>query len=53
MRAAEATITTTIALIYELTERAGTEEFRKILETVKKRGKAIAEMGSRDTVACG
>ena len=32
-----ATITTSEALIYELTEKAGTEEFRKILEIVKER----------------
>jgi nicotinamidase-related amidase len=37
---AGATITTTEAIIYELTERAGTEEFRKILEIVKERRKA-------------
>ena len=53
MSAAEATITTTEALIYELTERAGTEEFGKILEIVKKRRKAVAEMGSSDTATCG
>jgi nicotinamidase-related amidase len=38
---AGATITTTEAIIYELTERAGTEEFRKILEIVKERRKAV------------
>jgi nicotinamidase-related amidase len=32
-----AIITTTEALIYELTEKAGTEEFRRILEIVKER----------------
>jgi nicotinamidase-related amidase len=39
MEASGATITTTEAIIYELTEKAGTEEFRKILEIIKtKRG---------------
>ena len=37
MRDSGATITTTEALIYELTERAGTEEFKRILEIVKER----------------
>jgi hypothetical protein len=37
MRDAGATITTTETIIYELTERAGTEEFRKILGIVKER----------------
>jgi nicotinamidase-related amidase len=32
-----AVITTTEALIYELTEKAGTEEFRRMLEIVKER----------------
>jgi nicotinamidase-related amidase len=36
-----AMITTTEALIYELTERAGTEEFRRILEIVKERRSSI------------
>jgi hypothetical protein len=35
MNASGAIITTTEAVIYELTERAGTEEFRKILKIVK------------------
>lgn len=35
MKGSGATITTTEAVIYELTERAGTEEFRKILEIIK------------------
>jgi hypothetical protein len=39
MEASGATITTTEAIIYELTQKAGTEEFRKILEIIKaKRG---------------
>jgi nicotinamidase-related amidase len=37
MRDSGAMITTTEAVIYELIERAGTEEFRKILEIVKER----------------
>jgi nicotinamidase-related amidase len=37
MQNAGAIITTTEATIYELTEKAGTEEFRKILEVVKER----------------
>lgn len=37
MKASGSIITTTEAAIYELTERAGTEEFRKILEIVKER----------------
>jgi len=37
MRRAGAMIGTTEAVIYELTERAGTEQFRKILEIVKER----------------
>jgi hypothetical protein len=37
MKDAGAVITTTEAIIYELTEKAGTEEFRKILEIVKER----------------
>ena len=40
MRSAGAMIATTEAVIYELTERAGTEEFRKILEIVKERRSA-------------
>ncbi len=35
MKASGAVITTTEAVIYELTERAGTEEFRKILDIIK------------------
>jgi nicotinamidase-related amidase len=37
MENAGSIITTTEALIYELTEKAGTEEFRRILEIVKER----------------
>jgi nicotinamidase-related amidase len=37
MQNAGAIITTTEALIYELTEKAGTEEFKRILEIVKER----------------
>jgi len=37
MEAAGAEITTTEAIIYELTEKAGTDEFRKILDIVKER----------------
>ena len=37
MKNAGAIITSTEATIYELTERAGTEEFKKILEIVKER----------------
>jgi len=37
MAASGAVVTTTEAAIYELTKRAGTEEFRKILEIVKER----------------
>ncbi len=37
MRGAGAMIGTTEAAIYELTEKAGTDEFRKILEIVKER----------------
>jgi len=37
MEVSGAVITTTEAAIYELTERAGTEEFRRILEIVKER----------------
>lgn len=40
MRDSGATVTTTEALIYELAERAGTEEFRSILEVVKERRNA-------------
>lgn len=40
MRDAGATITTTEALVYELMEKAGTEEFRRILEIVKERRRA-------------
>jgi nicotinamidase-related amidase len=41
MRDSGAIITTTEAVIYELTEKAGTEEFRKILEIVKERRTSI------------
>lgn len=37
MEVSGATITTTEAVIYELTEKAGTEEFREILEIIKAR----------------
>ena len=40
MRSAGAMISTTEAVIYELTERAGTEEFGKTLEIVKERRSA-------------
>jgi nicotinamidase-related amidase len=40
VRDAGATITTTEAIIYELTEKAGTQEFKKILEIVKERRRA-------------
>ena len=42
MRDAGAVITTSEAAIYELTVRAGTDEFRRILEIVKERRLAIA-----------
>ena len=42
MRGAGAMIETTEAVIYELTERAGTEQFRKILEIVKERRSAFS-----------
>jgi len=42
LRDAGAVITTTEAAIYELTVRAGTDEFRRILEIVKERRQAIA-----------
>lgn len=41
MRTAGVLITTTETTIYELTEKAGTSEFREILEIVKDRRKAI------------
>jgi len=41
MRDAGAVITTTEALIYELTERAGTNEFGEILQIVKERRSTI------------
>ena len=41
MRDAGAMITTAETAIYELTERAGTEEFRRVLEIVKERREAI------------
>jgi nicotinamidase-related amidase len=40
VRDAGAIITTTEAIIYELTEKAGTREFKKILEIVKERRRA-------------
>ena len=43
MRDSGAIITTTEAAIYELTEKAGTEEFRRILEIVKERRKSLLE----------
>jgi nicotinamidase-related amidase len=42
MRDAGIMITTTEAVIYELTEKAGTEEFRKILELVKERRRLLS-----------
>ena len=42
MRNSGAIITTTEAIIYELTEKAGTEEFREILEIVKERRNAFS-----------
>ena len=42
MRDAGTMIATTEAVIYELTEKAGTEEFRKILELVKERRKLLS-----------
>jgi nicotinamidase-related amidase len=42
MRDAGAMIATTEAVIYELTEKAGTEEFRKILELVKERRRILS-----------
>jgi len=42
MRGAGAMIETTEAVVYELTERAGTEQFRKILEIVKERRSTIS-----------
>jgi nicotinamidase-related amidase len=39
MELAGAEITTTESMIYELTEKAGTDEFRKILDIVKERRK--------------
>ena len=43
MQAAGAEITTTEAIIYELTEKAGTDEFRKILDIVKERRARVPE----------
>jgi len=40
---AGAEITTTEAIIYELTEKAGTDEFRKILDIVKERRASVPE----------
>jgi nicotinamidase-related amidase len=42
-----ATITTTEATIYELTEKSGTDEFRKILEIVKDRRSTLPEYTSQ------
>ena len=42
MEAAGAEITTTEAIIYELTEKAGTEEFKQILDIVKARRTSTA-----------
>lgn len=44
MRAAAAMTETTEAVIYELTARAGTEQFRKILEIVKERRSAHSQV---------
>jgi nicotinamidase-related amidase len=41
MKDSGAVITTTEAVIYELTEKAGTEEFKRILEIVKERRKSM------------
>lgn len=41
MKGYGAMITTTEAMIYELMEKAGTEEFKKILEIVKERRKSM------------
>jgi len=43
METSGAKITTTEAIIYELTEKAGTDEFRKILDIVKERRTQIPE----------
>jgi len=42
MRDAGTMIATTEAVIYELTEKAGTEDFRKILELVKERRRLLS-----------
>jgi nicotinamidase-related amidase len=42
MEASGVEITTTEAIIYELTEKAGTDEFRKILDIVKERRTHVA-----------
>ena len=41
MEGAGAEITTAEAVIYEMTEKAGTDEFRKILDIVKERRKVV------------
>jgi hypothetical protein len=46
MEASGAEITTTEAIIYELTEKAGTEEFRSVLDIVKERRTHILERAS-------
>jgi len=47
MKMSGAVMTTTEATIYELTERAGTEEFRKILQIVKERRRFV-DQGPRN-----
>jgi hypothetical protein len=44
MSLAGAMISTTETAIYELTERAGTEEFRRILDIVKERRSIISTL---------
>jgi nicotinamidase-related amidase len=46
MEASGAEITTTEAIIYELIEKAGTEEFRSVLDIVKERRTHILERAS-------
>jgi nicotinamidase-related amidase len=48
MKGAE--ITTSEALIYELTEKAGTDEFRSILEIVKERRKTSETQSTEDKI---
>jgi hypothetical protein len=46
MMTSGATFTSTEAAIYELTERAGTDEFGKILNIVKDRRRLMTERSS-------